>query len=217
MTKIKICGISNLSDARFCVRCGADFLGFVFYKKSPRFVSPQKARKIIKKIKQKVIKVGVFVNEKPQTVKKIARLCGLDFLQLHGDESEAYVRKLRGFGIIKAFRIKERLDTKLLESYPEALFLFDSFKKNIFGGTGQVFDWALLEALSKTKKPFIVSGGLTPDNVRGLLERIRPFAVDVSSGVEKAPGKKDLKLVKKFIERVKKYNSRHTNKKNKQR
>lgn len=203
MTKVKICGITNPDDAFMSAACGADFLGFVFYKGSQRFITPQIAKKIIETLPPSVLKVGVFVNEEASCVREIAKVCSLDFLQFHGDESQAYINAFKAFRIIKAFRVKDSSFLTELESFDPELFLFDTFKKEAFGGTGQTFDWHLLESLKELKKHFIVSGGLTPENVTGLIERIQPFGVDVSSGVEKSPGKKNCELVKKFIEIVK--------------
>ena len=204
ITKVKICGITNLKDAKCCVEAGADFLGFVFYKKSKRYLRPLSVKKIIEKLPKTVLKVGVFVNQTPVEVKKIAEICSLDLLQFHGDESPEYLRSFKAYKTIKAFRVKERFSVAELKRYRPTLFLFDSFKKEAFGGTGEVFDWRLLLPLKKIKTPFIVSGGLTPGNVVPLIEKIQPFAVDVSSGVEVSPGKKDHRLVKSFIGAVRK-------------
>lgn len=203
MTNIKICGITNLSDAVFCSSKGADLLGFVFYKKSPRYIAPSKAAKITKQLPKKILKVGVFVNEAPAVVRRIARACGLDILQFHGDETPQYLAGFRGYRVMKAFRVKDQIEPKLLKEYNADFYLFDAFKKDVFGGTGKVFDWKLLSGLKKVKTPVFISGGLTPKNVGSLLAKTRPFCVDVSSGVEKKPGKKDLVLVKQFIDAVK--------------
>ena len=204
ITKVKICGITNLEDAKWCVEAGADFLGFVFYKKSKRYLRPLSAKKIIERLPKAVLKVGVFVNQAPVEVKKIAEICSLDLLQFHGDESPDYLKSFKACKTIKAFRLKERFSVTELKRYRQTLFLFDTFKKEAFGGTGEVFDWRLLLPLKKIKTPFIVSGGLTPGNVVPLIEKIQPFAVDVSSGVEVSPGKKDHRLVKSFIGAVRK-------------
>lgn len=203
MTKVKICGITNLDDALSCASLGADFLGFVFYQKSPRFIPPDAAASVAAHLPPGVLKVGVFVNEKPQVVRRTAESCGLDFLQFHGDETPAYLKKFKEFRVIRAVRVKGRRSLLGLKDYTPEFFLFDTFAEGRFGGTGEPFDWRLLESLKKLKIPFFVSGGLTPDNVGRLLERIRPYAVDVSSGVEQGPGKKDRALVRKFIEAVK--------------
>jgi len=206
MTKIKICGITNKADACYCARAGADYLGFVFYEKSPRCVTINKVRQIVRSLgvlRPSVQLVGVFVNEKFEKVQKIALSCGLDVLQFHGDEPGTFLKRFKNYSVIKAFRVKKGVPVKGLGSYEGALFLADTFKKDIFGGTGEVFDWAGLQVFKKTKKRFIVSGGLTPENVAVLLKRYRPFGVDVSSGVEKSPGRKNHQLVSAFIKAVK--------------
>lgn len=203
MTKIKICGITNLDDAAFSIFCGADFLGFIFTKKSRRYIAPLDAKKIIARLPRRIAKVGVFVNEKEARVKKIADTCGLDLLQFHGDESPGYCASFKGYRVIKSFRVKDKIDLDRIRAYKAAYLLFDTFDKDVFGGTGNVFDWNMLKSLKGTKKRFFVSGGLTPKNVATLIDRIHPFAVDVASGVETAPGKKDFKLVEKFIRAVK--------------
>lgn len=203
MTKVKICGVTNLRDARACVYHGADFIGFVFYKKSRRYISAARAKKIIEKLPADIRRVGVFVNEAPEEVIRTARLCRLGYLQFHGDEAPDYLNSFNDFKMIKAFRVRDKLDLKALSSYKVDYFLFDTFSKNSFGGTGRKFDWKLLEALKNIKTPFFVSGGLTVQNVAEMAGFVKPFCVDVSSGVEKAPGKKDHRLVKEFIKVVK--------------
>lgn len=203
MTKVKICGITNLDDALTCASRGADFLGFIFYRKSPRFIPPETAASIAGHLPPGMLKVGVFVNEKPQVVRRTAESCGLDFLQFHGDETPTYMRQFKEFRVIRAVRVKGRRSLLGLKDYAPAFFLFDTFAEGRFGGTGEPFDWRLLESFKKLKRPFFVSGGLAPDNVGRLLERIHPYAVDVSSGVEKRPGKKDKKLVRAFMRAVK--------------
>ncbi len=202
MTKVKICGITNYNDAAFCITCGASFLGFVFYDKSKRFISPEKAKQIVDKIPDKIKKVGVFVDQPVLDVLKIAELCNLDYLQFHGNESPKYLTDFEGFGIIKAFRVDKKVSVAALNRYKADYFLFDSFSKGVFGGTGKTFDWDFLSILKEIEVPFFVSGGLTAENVAGLIRKVRPFCVDVSSGVESAPGEKDHELVKEFIREV---------------
>ena len=203
MTMVKICGITNKRDAAFSYSCGADFLGFVFYNKSRRYVTPAKAKEIIRDLPRGVQKVGVFVNESAQSVRKIAKICGLDILQFHGDETPAYLSQFKGYKIIKAIRVREKLALDALRAFRPDYFLFDTFHKDAFGGSGKTFDWKLLKSFKKAKIPFFVSGGLTPKNVSALIIKIRPFAVDVSSGVESKPGKKDHAKIKGFIKTVK--------------
>jgi len=201
--KVKICGITNLRDARAAVAAGADFLGFVFYKKSPRYIPPPKARRLIARLPRTVRKIGVFVNEDKERVKAIVSACGLDMAQLHGTETPAYVKALKGYRVIKAVRVRGRRSLEDLDRYRADLFLLDTFRKGRFGGTGKRFAWKVLAYLKKKKAKTIVSGGLTPENVDELLRVFQPYGVDVSSGVEKAPGRKDRRLIKKFIYQVK--------------
>lgn len=203
MIKVKICGITRLSDAKNACRAGADALGFVFAK-SPRRVSAQRAKRIADALGGRVTKVGVFVNAPVQKVARIMRFCGLDAVQLHGDEPASSARKLCGMGfpVIRAVRVCGKLSPRALERGPADAVLFDAASRDVYGGSGQRFDWKLLKGL-RMEKPVIVSGGLDAGNVRGLLKRFKPFAVDVSSGVEASPGKKDPKLVREFIKNAK--------------
>jgi phosphoribosylanthranilate isomerase len=207
-TKVKICGITNLRDARAAVAAGADFLGFIFYRKSPRYIPPSKARRLIACLPRTVRKVGVFVNEDKERVKAVASSCGLDMVQFHGTETPAYVNAFKACRVIKAVRVKGRRSLEGLDKYRADFFLLDTFRKGRFGGTGATFAWKVLAPLAKKKVNIIVSGGLTPENVGGLLRVFRPYGVDVSSGVEKAPGKKDHGLVKRFIDAVKGFEGR---------
>ena len=204
MVKVKICGITNLEDALFCSEAGSDALGFIFYKKSPRYISFSKAEKIIKRLDPFVIKVGVFVNEKKEKVLKVAKEINLDVVQLHGEESKDFCDYLikKGIKVIKAFFPKEfSLDFK---NYKIDAYLFDvEFKEKMKKG------YRLKEEIIKNLAPFtdkmriIISGGLNCNNIKKILKRITPYAVDVASGVEISPGKKDKDLVKRFIKIVK--------------
>jgi len=198
MTKTKICGITNYSDAAFSVSCGADFLGFIFTKKSKRVIAPLEAKKIIARLPRRILKVGVFVNEKESRVRKIAATCGLDLLQFHGDESPGYCASFAKYRVIKSFRVKDTIDADRIQAYSVAYLLFDAFDKSAFGGTGRAFDWGLLKSY-KGARPYFVGGGLTPQNVAALIDDIHPFAVDVASGVESAPGRKDREKMAAFM------------------
>ncbi|MDD5292341.1 MAG: phosphoribosylanthranilate isomerase [Candidatus Omnitrophica bacterium] len=202
--KVKICGITNIEDALDALWGGADLLGFVFFKKSKRYIEPMKAKEIIDILPPFVFKVGLFVNERAAKVKKTAACCGLDFVQLHGDEDKGYLKKLKGLRLIKAIRIKDRNTLNNIEDLPCELFLFDNYSKSEFGGTGKAFDWALSRQIKRMKKPYIISGGLTPHNVNKAVKAFLPYAVDVSSGVEKKTGKKNKLLMKEFIKNAKK-------------
>ncbi len=197
MVRVKICGITSLKDARMAVDCGADALGFVFAK-SPRKISLQDARSIIRALGPWISTVGVFVDESPANIKKIAQFCGLSSVQLHGNEAPRGLEALFPLKVIKAFRVSSKADLRGLESYSPDAFLFDAKMAGQYGGTGKSFDWDLLKGV-KVARPLILSGGLVPDNVRQAIRVVRPYGVDVSSGVEKSPGKKDPEKVRKFI------------------
>ncbi len=204
MTKVKICGITNLEDALLAQDCGADFLGFVFAK-SPRRIDPKKARDIIAQLSPDVKIVALFVNEQKKRVLDIIDNLGrVDMLQFHGDESPEYCGCFKEQKIVKAFRIKdERSLDDAKRFYDIDFILLDAFKQGQYGGTGNSFDWNILTELRQPNIPIFLSGGLSPDNVKAAVEKIGPFCVDVSSGVEKEPGKKDEALVSSFIKNAK--------------
>jgi len=200
MVKIKICGITNKEDALDAARLGADMLGFVFYKGSKRFVKPEIARDIIDFIPASVAKVGVFVDQKNEEVLAIAEEAGLDILQFHGSESAGYCAYFSPrFKVMKAFRIKDRMSFKGVNKYNTDYYLFDTHVEGSAGGTGKSFDWDLLKDMHILKS-FFVSGGLNASNVGRAIGEFTPYGVDASSSLEISPGKKDLGLVKKFIE-----------------
>ena len=206
MVKVKICGITNHKDAEAACLYGADVLGFVFAK-SPRAITPEKAKDIIAKLPPYVVTVGVFVDEKKGKVLKIARECRLDLLQLHGNESPAYCKRLnKYYKIIKSVRVGGPADLKGLGRYAVDAFLLDSCVKGKSGGTGVRFDWALAVKAKKYGKPVILAGGLDAGNVGPAIKKVRPYAVDACSRLEAAPGRKDRGRMKKFIEKVKKTN-----------
>jgi len=208
MTKIKICGITNLDDALYAAENGANALGFVFAK-SPRRMKVEDVRKIIQKLPPFVQKVGVFVNEVPSLILKIVKETGLTAVQLHGEEIPDFCSSLLPLTVIKGIRVKEEIDIKILQAYANvSAYLLDSFVEGNKGGTGKVFDWELALYAKKHGKPVILSGGLTPTNIQKALEKVSPYGVDVSSGVESKPGKKDKKKVKDFILKVNKYDAR---------
>ncbi len=207
MIRIKICGLTNLRDARAAVAAGADWLGFVFFKKSPRYITPEAARRIIARLPEKIMKVGVFVDEPAARVRAIAGACGLDILQFHGRETAAYGRRFENYPVMKAVRVKDAASLKKARQWPADYLLLDAFCPGAFGGTGKTFDWRLLPWVKKTRKPVFISGGLSADNVGALLRRIAPFGVDVSSGVEKSPGKKDARKMRAFVMTVRRNSS----------
>jgi len=202
MTKIKICGITNLDDARAAADFGADALGFVFFKNSPRAISPQKAAAIIAKLPVFITTVGVFVDESRTEIQKIVGETGIDIIQLHGDESpESCLLPRR---VIKGVRVKSLESLEPLKRYQGlvAAFLLDTYASQMPGGTGQVFNWDIaVEA--KNFGRIILAGGLTQENISEAIRRVKPYAVDVSSGVELEKGKKDHTKMKLFIERAK--------------
>ena len=210
MVKVKICGITNYKDAEAACRSGADALGFVFAK-SPRRITPDKAKGIIKKLPPHVVTVGVFVDEDREKVLKIARDCRLDCLQLHGNESPGYCKELKKcYKIIKAVRVNGKESLKRLKGYDVDAFLLDSYVKGKAGGTGIKFDWALAVEANKlgrrVRAPVILAGGLDAANIEEAIRRVRPYAVDASGGLESSPGRKNRCLVKKFIEKIRNTN-----------
>ena len=198
--KVKICGMTQLKDALFAVEQGVDAVGFIFYKKSPRAVTMKTVREIITKLPPLVDTVGVFVNESAERVNKIANYCGLDLVQLHGEESPAFCRKIHR-RVIKAFRVKDLQSIKQLEKFPVSGFLLDTFSDDLHGGTGKTFDWNLALP-AKKMGPVILAGGLTPRNILQAVRQVRPYGVDVCSGVEKSPGIKDLEKVRAFLKNI---------------
>ena len=202
MFRVKICGITNKADAFKAVELGASALGFIFYKKSPRYVSPFKVRKIIEDLPPFVVPIGVFVNQKEGAVKDIVNFCGMTTLQFHGDETPMYCQRFSRFKVIKAFRLKDDFDWKILAEYKTvSAYLFDTYREEQYGGSGKAFNWDLLKD-KKFDKPIILAGGLTPMNVSTAIETVYPYALDVSSGVENSPGKKDPHLLQEFFKKI---------------
>ncbi len=202
---VKICGITNWADARGAVEAGADALGFNFYPASPRYLTPAAARKITDRLPERVLAVGVFVNEPPARVHAMARDAGLDWVQLHGEEKPRAVEELaRSFGVIKAFRVRAGFRPARLGRYRgAAAFLLDGFRAGQHGGTGRRFDWRLARRAKRYGR-IVLAGGLNPENVAEAIARVRPFAIDVSSGVEARPGKKDPARLRQLMREVKK-------------
>ena len=203
MTKVKICGITNYEDAAHAAILGVDYIGFNFYELSPRHVDEPEVKKFIGRLPKNVWKVGVFVNQSLDKVKKIVKNLDLDLIQLHGDETQDYCSKLKAGTkkkIIKAFRIKEKEDIDKIKNYNADYLMFDAHKEGMFGGTGKTFDWKIIKGVNK---PFFLSGGLNPKNVREAIRIAKPYAVDAASGVEANPRKKDYDKMKRFIEAAK--------------
>lgn len=202
--KVKICGNTNVPDAQSAVRLGADYLGFIFAE-SKRRITTETAAEIMAALPDFKNFVGVFFNQEKKEVEEIAKRLGLKTLQFHGEETALYCRYFldQGYEVIKTFRIKDSMSLKRIDEYDVSAFLFDTFSKEEGGGTGKVFDWSLIE-----KQPFLtdklfLAGGLTVENVQEAILKIRPFAVDVASGVEKSPGLKDEALLQAFIQNAK--------------
>jgi phosphoribosylanthranilate isomerase len=190
VTQIKICGITNEEDALYAAGCGAAALGFIFYPPSPRYVKPEDARKIVSVLPDELVKVGVFVNENVAEIKRVMEYCGLDMIQLHGDESPEFCREFPAFQIIKAVELKNDDDLNHAYSYDVAAILVDSRHAGLYGGTGRKANWKLA-CRTKNKKPLILSGGLNEENIAEALQTVTPAALDINSGVESEPGKKD--------------------------
>ncbi|MCK5213881.1 MAG: phosphoribosylanthranilate isomerase [Candidatus Omnitrophica bacterium] len=202
MVRVKICGITNLPDAQSAVQAGADALGFIFYKKSLRYISPSRAKKIISQLPPFITPVGVFVNEGSETIKKVAEYCFLRVVQLHGDESPSFCRKLHKYKIIKAVRVDGPVNKAALKRYQVAAVLFDTYQKNIFGGSGKSFNWSWVRPSKALKIPIILSGGLHSRNIKEAIKSVKPYAVDICSGVEQKPGKKSSRLIERLFKQI---------------
>jgi phosphoribosylanthranilate isomerase len=205
MIRVKICGITNLDDALLATEMGAHALGFIFAE-SPRRIDPSEAKAIIRSLPPLVKTVGVFVNEDPERIKEIITFCGLDLIQLHGDESPEIGLDLMPRSI-KAFHIQNDKDAENIKRYQGAVraILLDTFQTGIGGGTGRTFDWSLAVKAKEAGLPMILAGGLRPENIREAIDVVKPYAVDVNSGIEERPGKKDPVLMKQLMEKIKEY------------
>lgn len=190
MIQVKICGITNEKDALCAAQSGAAALGFIFYPPSPRNIKPADARKIVSVLPDELVKVGVFVNEKAAEIKRVMKYCALDMIQLHGDESPEYCRHFPAYQVIKAVELKNEDDFNHASSYDVAALLVDSRHAGLYGGTGKKANWELACRI-KNIKPLILSGGLNEDNIAQALKDVAPHALDINSGVESEPGKKD--------------------------
>ncbi|MDP8219199.1 MAG: phosphoribosylanthranilate isomerase [Candidatus Theseobacter exili] len=200
--RVKICGITRYEDALLASNLGADAIGFIFYKKSSRYISPEKAGLISSAIEPFVVRVGVFVDADSKEVNEAINYAGLDLLQFHGSETNEFCCSF-GFRFIKGIRVKGINSLKIMEEYPDAsAFLLDTFVEGKPGGTGVPFDWDLYRESVKNRKTVVLSGGINPDNVKQAFETLQPYAVDVSSGVELSPGIKDPLLLHSFFSAV---------------
>ena len=197
-TQVKICGITSLADARVAAEAGADMIGLMFYDGSPRHIPLATAVDISRALSPFVLRVGVFVNPEEAQVMEAIAACGLNLLQFHGDETSDFCTQF-GLMSVKALRVRDAESLQTLVKFNTDAFLLDAYSKSGLGGTGEKFNWELAVAAQKFGKPIFLAGGLTPENVGTAVRQVRPFAVDVSSGVESVPGKKDEAKVRAFI------------------
>jgi len=205
--RVKFCGITTIEDRDKAITAGADAIGIVFFKDSPRFVRLEKAEKITKDIPPFVSAVGVFVNEDLGFIEECVERCDLDAVQIHGDEDVSYCLKfkglkLKGVKLIKGIRVKDKESLSIIENCPSDAILLDAYKKGMYGGTGKGFDLSLAAIAKEYGKNIIISGGLNPDNVYRIIKDVKPYGVDVSSGIESSPGSKNIELMERFIEEV---------------
>jgi phosphoribosylanthranilate isomerase len=200
-TQVKICGITSIADGLAAAEAGADMIGLMFYEGSPRHITLPAAVEISRALSPFIVKVGVFVNPTEDLVLRAIGEAGVTLLQFHGDETPEFCTQ---FGVMnmKAFRIRDEDSLTALPNYPTDAYLLDAYSKSGLGGTGEKFNWDLAVAAQKFGKPIFLAGGLTPQNVADAVKKVRPFGVDVSSGVESAPGKKDPAKVRAFIAAV---------------
>lgn len=206
MTKVKICGITNLEDALLSAKFGADALGFNFYVKSPRYITPENAREIIEKLPENVLKVGVFVNENLEKIAEIAEIARLGAIQLHGEETPEFVRELKektNLEIIKAFRVSKDFALEDVLKFNADAILLDAYSPREYGGTGETFEWEIAKKVQEIFPKMYLAGGLSTENVLEAIEKIRPFAVDACSLIEAKKGIKDMQKTNKFILSIK--------------
>ncbi len=200
MIKIKICGITNLDDAMAAADAGADALGFNFYKKSPRYIEPEKAAEIIAQLPPFILPVAIFVNEREDRIREVLAKTCMQGVQFHGDETPEFCQRF-GNRVIKAFQVKDKESLKTMAHYRVAAYLLDSYRDGLRGGTGTTFDWHLA-IVAKTFGRIILAGGLNPENVAEAVKLVQPYGIDVAGGVEKEKGVKDHAKLKKFITEV---------------
>jgi len=203
MTFIKICGITNIDDARAAVAAGADALGFNFYKPSPRYIAPPAAREIVEQLPSSILTVGVFVNEdSPKSAKNVASEAGVTAFQLHGDESPAYCRELVDRYVIKTLTVSGDFDIQMVQDYDVNAIMLDTRDNNLRGGTGRVFNWSVAIEVNKVVPKLFLAGGLSPENISEAIELVRPYAVDACSALEDRPGIKNHERMRAFVELV---------------
>jgi len=199
--RIKVCGITSVADAEAAVAAGADALGLMFYRPSPRHIAPGRAAEIVSAVPATIATVGVVVDPSADFVREVIAATGLDTLQFHGCETPEFCAQF-GLRTIKAFRLRDQATLAELPAYPRSVWLLDSYVPGVPGGSGQVFNWDLAVAARRLGRPIFLAGGLTEDNIAEAVRRVAPFGVDVSSGVEAAPGRKDPARLLRFIARA---------------
>ncbi|MCP5063580.1 MAG: phosphoribosylanthranilate isomerase [Ignavibacteriae bacterium] len=200
--KVKICGITNIEDAMLCYNLGADAIGFIFYERSERYITPEKAKEIIEKLPAFILKVGVFVNESSEKINSISKEIKLNLVQLHGDETPEEIIII-DLPVIKAFRVDDTFDYSILSEYKNCSFLLDSFDKKDYGGTGKKFDWDKIP--NELKNKIILAGGVSTDSIEYICKNVKPSAIDASSSLEIIPGKKDKQKIDDFFKEFNKY------------
>jgi len=200
MIPTKICGITRIEDAKVAIENGASALGFIFYNKSPRYITIKQAMSISNKISKSISLVGVFVNQDQSFINNAIKNIPLNMIQLHGDESQKFCKKF-SVPVIKAIRIKDKESLDIIKKYNVDGLLLDTYSENKFGGTGKSFDWKLLNNFKN--KPIILSGGLSPKNIIEAISIVNPIAIDVNSGVELSPGRKNHKLIQQLFTNIK--------------
>jgi phosphoribosylanthranilate isomerase len=201
MTQVKICGMTNIDDAQVAVEAGVDMIGLIFYPPSPRYVTPAQARAIVASLPASVPAIGVFVNEDVETVSRIARDSGVQMVQLHGAETPELCQQLP-WPVVKTFRFTAQVQPEMMRQYTVAAYLIEGFHADLYGGGGALADWQRVATLHQYGR-IILAGGLTPENVRDAIRVVQPYAVDVCSGVEASPGKKDWARVRAFVQGAK--------------
>jgi phosphoribosylanthranilate isomerase len=204
--KVKICGVRTLDEAAAALDAGADALGFNFWPRSPRYVDPRTAREIARSVSPLASLIGVFVNEDARRIEDIFADVGLSAVQLHGDETAEFCAGINSIKVIKAFRVGDDFDIQMIRRYPISMALLDTGIKGSYGGTGKSFDWRVAVA-AKQLAPVILAGGLSIENIAEAIQQVKPYAVDVCSGVEAEPGRKDLDKLSKFMAAVSKANA----------
>jgi phosphoribosylanthranilate isomerase len=206
MTKVKICGITNPEDAQLSVKFGADALGFNFYPKSPRYITPEKAGEIIDGLPESILKVGVFVNESLGKIAEVAQTAKLDALQLHGEETPEFAKELKlrtGLDVIKAFRVSPGFKPEDVLQFEVDAILLDAYNPREHGGTGETFDWEIAKRVQEIFPKMYLAGGLSEDNIARAISDVKPFAVDACSCLESEKGRKDAAKTINFITKVK--------------